>query len=181
MQNLSHASYSSRMLQEKKGAFTLFAALFFFIIALASYAGLYFINASQDQTQQKFIEQIKQKAEDLRPKVLDEIFALQKKLQTASRVINSHQFASKTFTLLERITHPRVRFLTYAFSPQEHTVSLTGEADDYSALGRQIAFLEGDAQINKVEFGGISLDETSKRVKFTLAIYLMPTVTVASP
>ena len=176
MQNSSLTIDSLHIVSDRKGAFALFFGLFMFIISIAGYAGLYYLNKSQEETQQRFIEQIQQKEDDLRPKILDQIFSVQKKLQTASSVLSAHQFSANTFGLIERDTHPRVRFESYSFSPKDYIINLKGEADDYAVLAKQIAFLEGDQQINKVEFSGLTLRE-NHRVSFGLAIHLMPTFT----
>lgn len=167
------------MLAERRGAFALFAALFLFVISIAGYAGLYFLNRSQEETQEALVQQIQQKEDDLRPKVLDQIFALQKKLQIVSAVVATHSFAQNTFTLLERDTHPRVRFGSYSFDPRAHTIVLTGETDDYGVLAKQIAFLEGDSQIDRVDFGGLKLNEKGQ-VSFSLTIRVMPSA-IATP
>ena len=149
------------------------------VVSIAGYAGLYYLNKSQEDTQQQLIQQIQQKEDDLRPKILDQIFSVQKKLQTASAVLSSHQFSANTFGLIERDTHPRVKFESYSFSPKDHVINLKGEADDFAVLAGQIAFLEGDQQINKVEFSGLTLRE-NHHVSFGLAIYLMPTFTASA-
>lgn len=167
------------MLSDEKGAVALFAGLFFFIISIAGYAGLFYLNKSQEETQTQFIEQIKQKEDDLRPKLLDEIFSLQKKIKTVSGILSLHPFSSNTFALIERNTHPYVRFDSYSFSPKGRKINLKGEAADYGVIARQIAFLEGDQQIDKVEFGGLALKE-NRRVTFVMTIYVMPTL-IATP
>lgn len=167
---------SMMIFPDRKGIFALLASLFFFVITLAGYAGLYYVNKSQENTQAQFVQQIQQKEDDLRPKLLDQIFSLQKKIQTASSVIASHPFAANTFTTIERDTHPLVQFGSYAFSPKDHTITMAGEADNFSVLAQQIAFLEGDQQIDKVDFGGLTLDDNN-RVLFNLKLYLMPSLT----
>ena len=168
------SSFASR-----KGAVALFAGLFFFVISIAGYAGLYYLNKSQENTQAQLIAQIGQKEDDLRPKLLDEIFSLQKKLKTISGILSSHPFPANTFNLVERNTHPRISFSSYAFSPKDRKITLKGEADNYGVIARQIAFLEGDQQIDKVEFGGLALKE-NRRVSFDMTIYIMPNA-IAAP
>ena len=169
----------SDVISDKKGAFALFASLFLFIITLAGYGGLYYLNKSQDDTQAQLVQQVQQKEDDLRPQVLDKIYALRKKLKTIAAVIGTHQFTANTFSLLERDTHPRVSFDSYSFSPNNKSIVLKGKADNYSVLARQIAFFEGDQQINKVEFGGLSLGEDG-RVSFNLTVYVLPTLTATA-
>ena len=167
------------IISDRKGAFALLASLFLLVITVAGYAGLFYLNKSQENAQTQFVQQIQQKEDDLRPKLLDQIFALQKRIQTVSGVISSHGFAAHTFSALERDTHPRVRFNKYTFAPKDRTIVLTGEADDFGVLARQIAFLEGDQQINKVEFGGLALSEENNHVLFNLTIHAMPSLTAA--
>ena len=165
MQKSSSQHITFRLISDRKGVFAIFASLFIFIVTLAGYAGLFYLNKSQDDTQARLIQQTQQKEDDLRPQVLDKIYALRKKLKTIGSVIATHQFTANTFTMLERDTHPRVTFESYTFSPGTRVIALKGKADNYTVLARQIAFLEGDEQIDKVEFGGLSLgDEDRKSV-----------------
>ncbi len=175
---MQHLSFSNNSItfSDTKGAAALFISLFFFIISLAGFAGIYAINKSQDTAQEQLIAQIQQKEDDLRPKLLDQVFALQKKLIAASSILNSHRFQANTFAVLERDVHPRIRFTSYSLSPKEHKISLTGEADNYTVLGEQIAFLQGDQQINKVDFGGLTIDLNNK-VSFNLTVFLLPSAT----
>lgn len=178
-----HALYSTSnsfpLIAERKGVFALFAGLFFLVISLAGYAGLYYLNKSQEDTQAALVQQIQQKEDDLRPKILDQVFMLQKKLQIVSAVVAMHRFAQNTFTLLERDTHPRVRFDSYSFQPTEHSIVLKGEADDYAVLAKQIAFMEGDLQIDSVDFGGLKLNEKDQ-VSFNLTVHIMPSAIATS-
>ena len=173
---MRHSFFTISSLSDRKGAFALFFGLFFFVISISGYAGLYYLNKSQEATQEQLIQQIRQKEDDLRPKLLDEIFSLQKKIKLILGVLSSHQFSRNTFDLIERDTHPRVSFDSYTFSPKNYQIHLKGEADNYAVIARQIAFLEGDKEINKVEFGGLTLKENN-RVSFTMTIYVMPTLT----
>jgi len=175
MQELHFTIDSSHMVHDRNGAFALFAGIFFLIISLAVYAGLYTINRSQETTQQQLTQQIQQKEDDLRPKVLDQIFSLQKKIASVSGILGTHGFSVNTFALVERDTHPRVSFESYAFSPKQLTILMKGVADDFGVLAKQISFLEGDQQVDKVEFGGVSLREDG-RVTFDLTIYLVRSV-----
>jgi len=167
------------MIHDRSGAFALFAGIFFLVISVAVYAGLYLINRSQETTQAQLVVQIQQKEEDLRPNVLDQIFALQKKIENVSGLIGVHGFSANTFTLVERDTHPRVSFESYVFSPKDNTLVMKGVAEDYSVLAKQIAFMEGDKSVDKVEFGGLSLRDDG-RVTFSLTVFVMRSV-LATP
>lgn len=169
------AMRSLSIISNKTGGFALFASLFLFIISIAAYAGLYYLNKTQENTQQQLIEQIETKENDLRLKQLDQVFSLKNKIELASSVIASHGFAANTFSFLEASTHPFVQFNSYSFLPEQQTIMLKGEAADYSVLARQIAFLEGDKQVSKVEFGGLVL-KPQNRVEFNLTIHVTPTL-----
>lgn len=170
----ARSSLSSPLfITDRKGAFALFGSLFFLMISIAGYAGLYLLNRAQDNTQAALIQQIEQKEDDLRPKLLDQIALLQKRIQVVSTVLASHPFAQNTFRILERDTHPRVSFNSYSFKPEDRAVVLKGNTDSYSILAEQIAFLEGDPQIDRVEFGGLTINEQGK-VSFNVTIHLIP-------
>ena len=173
MQETRYTINSSDFLNNRDGAFAIYAGIFIFILTISAYAGVFVLNKSKDATQQQYIEQIRQKEEDLRPKLLDQIFSLEKKLKSISAVISSHPFTKNTFALIEKNTHPRVQFSGYSFQPKDRKVIMKGEAQDYETLARQIAFLEAEPMINNLEFGGLSILE-NKHVSFTLTISLLP-------
>ncbi len=170
---------SSTVMSDRSGAAGLIIGIFFLIITVAAYGGIFLLNKSQQDVQNQMVEQVRRKEDDLRPKVLDQIFMLQKKLKMTSGIISSHIFTQHTLTLLERDTHPRVIFESYTFSPKDNDIVLKGKTDDYGTLAQQIAFLEGDQNVDKVEFGGLSLG-SDNRVSFGLTIHIVPSL-VASP
>lgn len=167
------------ILRSQEGAFATYAAVLIFVVSISAYGGLYFLNKSQEGAQAVLIQQVLQKEEDLRPEGLDAIFALQKRLKSIGLVISSHSFSANTFSLIENNAHPRVAFTTYLFDGEVNKVVLQGEAENYQTLAKQISLLESDVNINKLEFGGLSVRDNG-RVVFNLTLYLLPSALISA-
>ena len=171
----SITNHSSSFISDKRSGFlALYAALFVFVITIAATAGLFFFNQSQDQAQAKLIEQIKLKEEDLRPKLLDQIFSFDKKLKNAALVLSSHDFVSNTLAVIEKDTHPRVQFSDYQFDQESGNISMVGRAGDFAVLARQISFFESDPNVNSIEFGGVKTSDAGDFVDFKATVSLRP-------
>jgi len=182
MQHVPPSTYFSpfRGIHSQDGFFPLYASLFLFMISVACYGGLFFLNRSQDQAQQDFLEHIRLKAEDVRPKLLDQIFSLEKRLKNVGGVISTHKFSSNTLPLIESSTHPRVWFKNYRFDDRLQNVVMAGEAADFAVLARQISFFENNPQVEKLEFGGLTVTE-NRSVAFNLILFLKPTLLSVPP
>lgn len=152
----------------------LYASLLLFLITGAAYGGLVFVNASQKRAQTDLADQIRLKEEDLRPQVLDQIFAFDKRLTTGGAILNGHALSGNIFPFLENVTHPRVRFRSFRYTTEDKKITLAAETADYGTLAQQISFLQSDPNIDTVEFGGLSNSPDSKNIAFKLIISLVP-------
>ena len=155
------------------GFIPLYAAFAVFIVAAAAYGGLFFVNRAQMQTRQQLIDEITTKQDDLRPRVLDEIFAFDERLKRIGSVLSQHPIPSMIFAFLEETTHPRARFSNLNFSREGMRLTMSGETDSYATLARQIAFFEGDLNVTRLEFGGLTRNQNGS-VRFTINIMFAP-------
>lgn len=175
-------NYAAGVVQHENGFIPLYIGLLFFILAVAAYGGLLALNNSQAKAQSDLIEQIRLKEQDLQPKLLDQVYSMDKRLRNLSTALNDHRSSANIFPLIENDTHPLVRFSSYRYENKDNKVSLIGEAADFAVLAQQIAFFEGDPSIDKLEFGGVSLNDKGfgvKLVNFTVTLFFSSALTQA--
>ncbi len=141
-----------------------------FLLVLAAYGGLIFLNRAQQSAQEEILAQINQKRQELRPELVQQIFSLETRFKSMQSLIQKHTFPSRTFTWLEQRTHPRVAFSAFAFDNTVHKLALTGTADSLVSLNQQIAILQRDPNIEKVDFGGLSFKKEQGNVGFNATV-----------
>ncbi|MBI2640472.1 MAG: hypothetical protein HYW91_01140 [Candidatus Sungbacteria bacterium] len=163
-------------LQMRRGGSILFYfSLLAFFLASAGYGGLWLLNNAQGKARDELIAQVKTKEEELRPELLNQIFLLDARLKSMRALLSQHSFPSNILNFLETHTHPRVRFLNFNFSGSAGKLDMTGEAASYAVLAEQIALLEGDPNIETVEFGGLSIG-AKNLANFKMAIIFKPSI-----
>lgn len=97
---------------------------------------------------------------DLRPDILNQILALDKKLSSLSALLKGHPFSSNIFIFLQQNTIPQVHFSVFSYSADGRKIDLTGEATTYSALANQVRAFEALSRyVERVDFGGLSVNE----------------------
>ena len=156
-------------------------SLFFFVSAtalalvVAGIGGLFVLNRSQEAQRDEFIAQNKIKEENVRPELLQQVVLLDKRLNGVRTLIGEHIFASNVFSVIEKNTHPQVRFLNFTFSADGLKLDMSGEAASYGTLSRQIALFEREPQIERTEFGGLSATSEGL-VGFKLTLLFKPSL-----
>ena len=104
-----------------------------------------------------------------------EILGYQKKIQDILPLIDLHLAPSHFFEFLEKVSHPRIWFSTLSLWSREAEVKLSGQAENFSALGQQILALKKEAIIKSLRLSGVSLGEGG-RVNFNLDLSLSPEI-----
>lgn len=146
----------SRLSQGRGMSLFFFAAIAAFVAVLSLTGGVIVLTLARESEREEFIAQNKIKEESLRPELLAQISLLDRRLKAARTLIGDHVFASNIFAVIEKNTHPQVRFLNFTFSADSAKLDMSGEAASYRALANQIGLFERDPQIEKTEFGGLS-------------------------
>ena len=94
-----------------------------------------------------------------------------RKLQALSDLLRGHLIPTNIFDLLEKNTLAQVRFIVFAYSNDTHRLELSGEAGGYSVLANQVRVFESLPDIQRVDFGGLTLgDKGLLNFKMTLVI-----------
>lgn len=165
---------------QQEGSLFFFLALLFFLAASAGYGGLFLLTRAQASTRDELILQIQEKEKNLRPEIIEQIFILEERLKNITTLLNRHTFSSQAFHVIEADTHPQVRFTSFGFTPADYKADMSGETVSYAALARQVNILERDPQIERVEFGGLTLTGNNF-LGFRSTIIFRPTVLQTRP
>lgn len=154
---LKKESALAQTFSEERGLFLFYISITIFLASIAVYGGLLLLNNAQERAKKEIIEQVNIKEQSIEPGLINQIFLLDKRLKNMQKLLVEHVFTSNIFKMIEADTHPQVRFLNLNLNADNHQIDMTGETTGYSILARQIALLERDPQIERVEFGGLSL------------------------
>lgn len=154
--------------------------LLFFLVAIASV--LVFFLARFESTKQEGIRaEIKQKIDELHAsETVLQAVDLEARLASLRGVLDGHVFSSNAIRLAEDDVHPQVRFGGFSFSADKRTVTAAATGKGFLAVAQQIDILKKDPRIERVGFGGLSMNEKGE-VAFSLLITFVPALARAIP
>lgn len=164
--------------------FLFYIGFLVFLLVIAAYGGLIFLNRAQQSAEVEILAQIDQKRQDLRPELVQQIFSTEQRFRSMQMLIAKHSFPSQAFAWVEKHTHPRVSFATFNFDGALRKVSLAGSADSLLSLNQQIGIFQHDPDIEKVDFGGLAFTADEKKpgyVTFTATVILKPSFLQVAP
>lgn len=150
----SRVRFSSRM----NDTIFLVALILFFLAVFGSGGVLVFRYVANQKIAELKAEREKLEGE-LRPNLIDQVLELSKRLEAARAVLGKHIFSSNVFEFLESATLPQVRYTSFGYAFDARRVDLNAEAASYATLARQIRVLEARKEVEKVDFGGLSLGQ----------------------
>lgn len=151
-----------------------------FLITAASYGGLFFFNKNLGVREPILLEEIRAKEVSLREDLKD-ILLLETRLKNLKELLVEHPAPSRIIDFLETNTHPQVRFFSFVFSAAEKSISLGAEAASYATVAQQVIILEQNPEVQKIEFGGLSFNETENKANFRLKIFVNPSLIQFQP
>lgn len=135
------------------------AALIFFFLAVFGSGGVLVFQYTANQKIDALKTEREKLESDLRPHLIDQVLELSRRIEAAQTALGNHIFPSNIFEFLESATLPQVRFTSFGYSFDAKRVDLNAEAASYATLARQIRVLEGRKEVEKVDFGGLSLGD----------------------
>ncbi len=159
----------------QSGAWLFQLALVAFIASLVAAGGLLFYQRSLAAAYVDWQEQVRGQEEDLRPELLAQVSDLSSGISVARELLSSHVFASNAFILLQSVTHPFVGFSSMSLSRDAKKIELSGVASSYRSVAEQVGLFETHPQVEKVDFGGLSVGERGF-VNFRLAVIFKPSL-----
>jgi hypothetical protein len=88
-------------------------------------------------------------------------------------LLAAHRYSSQIFPLLEGATHPKIVFSTFSLDLDKKTISVTGFADSFQALGQQISIFKKENFLASALLTEIALEKDDK-VSFGFNLILNP-------
>lgn len=157
-----------------------YIGLALFVLSLLSYSVLIFVDRAQAKTKENLLKDVRVRQDELRPELVNQIFTLESKLTSIQTLINKHPFTSNVLKFLEDNTLPNVRFLNFDFKDDTGRLEMSGDAASYATLTEQVILFERNPQVEKVEFGGLTLG-AGNLVNFRLTIVFKPVLLRTPP
>lgn len=107
------------------------------------------------------------------------IINLNDSLLIFSSVITNHSYFSNFFEIIGSLTYARVTFTTIDANKEEGIVQLNGDAQNYTALAKQIVALRDSKHIKNLEVKGINFGD--KGLEFELLLGVDPKMFLKQP
>ena len=157
----------------QSGAWLFSIALIALVASLVVFGGLFAYKRSLASRQAEWNAEIDRQEAELSAASIGELLASAGSLAAARELLASHAAPSNLFALLEAAVHPRVQFTSFNFSKDSGKIDLSGFAASYQSVAEQVSLLEARRDVERVEFGGLSLGERGL-VSFKLAVIIKP-------
>jgi len=140
-----------------------------FIVTGAGWLGVFIYSGRLFDINDDLRSQIDSLEEDLDPNLVRELVNISNNIASARAIIRNHFLTSNVFEFLEKNTHPKVSYGSISYSAQSRKMDFSAIAANYLVLARQISVFESSPMVEKVSFGGLSIDEGGN-VNFRLGI-----------
>ncbi len=100
------------------------------------------------------------------------IFNYERKFKSVGVLLNERSNVIEVFDLFEKSTHPQVWFSKFSFHAENKSITVSGQAASYEALGQQLLIFKDNSQIKSITLSGVSLSkEVGKTaVDFSLSL-----------
>ncbi|KPJ56301.1 hypothetical protein AMJ49_05240 [Parcubacteria bacterium DG_74_2] len=145
-------------------------SLILLVISILSYFALdsFFIKNSSD-TLEDLEKQIAEKETSEVRSLEKKVLIYQEKIEDFLFLLNSQKSVLGLFTFLESNCYPKVWFSDFSFNMETGTVNLSGQAESFTALDKQLFILKQKTEIKELNLSSISLGEQG-RAEFGLNI-----------
>lgn len=151
-----------------------------FVLTIVVWGGLFLFKRGLHTNAANWREQVSALERELRPDLLNQLIVLSDKLISSREILTNHVFPSNVFALIERTTHPLVSYDAFQYAADPNVVTLSAKAASYKTVAEQITILEADSQVERVSFGGLTLQDDGL-VSFKLSISFKPSLLKLRP
>lgn len=180
---------------ESRRPFYFLIILIFSIISFVIYLGIYSYNTFFLKKQ---LDAVEKKSADIQEKIsktstaeeLSTVAAAVTKGKSIKAILSDHLYGSKIYELLEKLTIKSVSYDKFSEKISNNnvvSVSLSGKADSYSALAKQLIIFKKSKEVKEVIFNEATLEKNAK-VAFSVGlnfdlklITVRPVITLLDP
>lgn len=144
--------YSDSKLPLVLSLIILFAVVFIWL-------GLFFYNRSLDKEQEILFQKMEQLKKEENKEMVNKIISMEKGLKSAKGLLAAHTYPSNIFGFLERLTFANVAWEKFDFDAEGLESSLSGRAQTYNVIAKQILVFQSEPAIANISVSGVQLDQ----------------------
>ncbi|MEK7081376.1 MAG: hypothetical protein AAB888_00235 [Patescibacteria group bacterium] len=155
----------------------LVASVFIFIISLVITGSVYFYKSLLNKKIENMSASLEKAKAAFEPALILELKRLNSRIDASSSITAKHMAASQVFELLEGLTLKSIRFKKFGYSTasEKITISMSGEAKNYSSVALQSSILGKSSYVKDPIFSNLSLDNKGN-VNFDLTANVDPSL-----
>lgn len=147
-------------------------SLIVFLGSLASIGGAYLYRASLEANVAEYKESLELARRAFQPELLSEIREIDRRMKSATKILENHIAVSPIFKLLGELTLPTIRYSDFSYEVKGENknlveVQLSGEAQGYTFIALQSEIFDNNEEIKNPIFSNLSLDQDGN-VDFSL-------------
>ena len=105
----------------------------------------------------------------------EELLLHEAKINSFSSLLSEHRKTLNIFDFLQSVSHPKVWFSDFKFDSEKNTISVSGKADSFIAVGQQIIILKGQEFLKDIILSKLSMGEKGG-VDFDIQLTLNPRI-----
>lgn len=162
---------------KKPTSIFLVISVFVFVISLAAAGSIYFYKSLLIKRIDNMSASLEKAKAAFEPALILELKKLNSRIDASSGIMAKHTAASEVFTLLEELTLKSVRYKKFGYTstPEKITLSMSGEAKNYSSIALQSSVLGKSPYVKNPIFSNLSLDSKGN-VNFDLTADIDPSL-----
>lgn len=146
-----------------------------FIVSAVACGGIFAYRKYLESQRDTLTTAVKEREQALQSDSLREVIAFSQSLNAAQTLLKEHPFASNVFQFLRTNTHQGVQFKSLTFAGQNRKIDMNAVARSYRVVAEQVSVLEGNPDVEHVDFGGLSLSGGGL-VSFRVSLVFKPSV-----
>ena len=153
--------------------FTVLSTLVFFVSIIGA-GGIFFWQQTLQSDIKIIQSQLQSQKDKFDERSINELTALDQRLNVSAQLLNNHMYSSKILELLQKNTVQTVRYNKFSVDPNQTDkktlkITLSGQAKDYASIALQ-SYVFGKIQnaVVNFEFSNLTLDQ-SGNVLFDLS------------
>jgi hypothetical protein len=171
--------------QSRRGPINLLSliATVVFIVAIAAAAGSFFYQNYLNDRIASDEQSLNLTKGQFDPATINQIIRLDTRLNVAGSLLSGHRSLSNLFAALESTTIQTVRFTSFTFATGDQgslTLSLKGEALNFSDVALQSAAFNRVSYFKNVSLGNLSVEPTGA-VSFNATMTVTPSLVAYAP
>jgi hypothetical protein len=147
----------------------------FIIIVVLSYAAVFYFQKQTSTTLSDLEDKIASIGTKEEKDIETQLILSKKRIDDFSGIFKDHQQISPVFKFLGDSCHPKVAFTKMDLSPKDYSMSVAGEAYNFTALDQQLAAWRKNQLIKDFNLSDFSINDENV-ISFSVSFTLDPSL-----